>query len=57
MSYINWCWHCAESNLASGSYTSLPAENASDIGLEQSCAMKDGIEAVNAIRDKYSHQV
>ena len=57
MSNVNWCWHRADSELASGSYKNLRAENASEIGLEQSCAMKDGIEAVQAIRNKYSHQV
>ena len=55
MSNVNWCWHREASELASGSYKALGAENASEIGLEQSCAMKDSIESVQAIMNKYSH--
>ena len=57
MSNTTWCWHKADTDVTAGKNTIFNAENAQEIMLEESIAMKSGKNAVSKVREKYRHDI
>ena len=57
MSNTTWCWHKADRDVTVGNNTIFDAENAQEIMLEESIAMKKGKHAVSRVREKYKHDI